>query len=228
MRALDRAAFLPPQSRDRCLPRRACGDRAGTDLLPALHGRLHARQARYPWPGSRVLEVGAGCGYAAALIALLLLARADLWSPRRYCPSSRPWLRVNCSVALATSALAAGMGRASVASVELVAVDGSDRHARARALRPHHPVGRRAAPFLPRGAAAGTAGGGGILLYPEARGRLYRITLDSLASTRGNLLNEVASERSSPRDRRITHRTGGLIRESWSGVAFVDLRGDNA
>ena len=41
---------------------------------------------------------------------------------------------------------------------------------------------------------------GGVLLYPEARGNLYRIT-----------------------------RSGdGLRRESWSGVAFVPLRGKNA
>ena len=70
MRALDRAAFLPPQSRGEAYRDEpaAIGSRQTCSQPSMVAFMLDKLELR---PGLRVLEVGAGCGYAAVLIARL-------------------------------------------------------------------------------------------------------------------------------------------------------------
>ena len=105
MRALDRAAFLPPQSRiDAYRDEPAAIGLGQTCSQPSMVAfMLDKLDIR---PGSRVLEVGAGCGYAAALIALLCSPGGSVVAAE-ILPELAAMARVNCSVALATSALAA-------------------------------------------------------------------------------------------------------------------------
>ena len=184
MRALDRAAFLPPQSRiDAYRDEPAAIGLGQTCSQPSMVAfMLDKLDIR---PGSRVLEVGAGCGYAAALIALLCSPGGSVVAAE-ILPELAAMAKANCTVAVAT--------------VEVVAVDASaGLPERAPFDRIILSAGVRHPSFREERLLAQLAEGG-ILLYPEAKGRLYR----------------------------VTRRGRGLLRESWSGVAFVDLRGDNA
>ena len=69
MRSVPREAFLPPELGVR-LRGHAAPDRGGADDLAALHRRADDRAARLR-PGDRVLEIGTGSGYAAAVLGAI-------------------------------------------------------------------------------------------------------------------------------------------------------------
>jgi protein-L-isoaspartate(D-aspartate) O-methyltransferase len=200
LRAVDRAAFLPARSRRAAYLDEPVDIGGGqTCSQPSMVAFM--LDALRVFPGARILEVGAGCGYAAAALALLCSPGGRVIAAE-ILPELAGLARANCSVALA------GRDSSSAAGVEVLAIDASagcpelapfDRILlSAGASRPSF----REAPLLEQLA------DGGILLYPEARGRLYRITLPlGLRRTRGG---------------------AELIRDSWPGVAFVPLRGRNA
>jgi protein-L-isoaspartate(D-aspartate) O-methyltransferase len=195
MRAIDRAAFLPAGARYAAYLDEAADIGLGQtcsqpSMVAFMLDKLDIR------PASRVLEVGAGCGYAAALIALLCAPGGSVVAAEIESELASS-ARVNCAMALAA---AAPLGWASAATVELVAADASDGlPERAPFDRILLSAGVRSRSFSEEPLLAQLAEGG-VLVYPEARGRLYR----------------------------MTRRKGRIVRESWAGVAFVDLRGRNS
>jgi protein-L-isoaspartate(D-aspartate) O-methyltransferase len=193
MRAIDRASFLASELRRAAYVDEPVDIGLGqTCSQPSIVAfMLDKLQVG---PGHRVLEVGSGCGYAAAILALLCSPGGRV-TAAEILPGLAALGRANCAAALAKLGLA---GEA-LASVEVLAGDASlglpDRGPFDRILlsagvrRP----GFREEPLLARLAE------GGVLVYPEARGRLYR----------------------------VARRAQGLVRDYWSGVAFVRLRGAN-
>jgi protein-L-isoaspartate(D-aspartate) O-methyltransferase len=195
MRALDRAAFLPPQSRiDAYLDEPAAIGLGQTCSQPSMVAfMLDKLDVR---PGARVLEVGAGCGYAAALIALICSPGGSVVAAE-ILPELAATAGINCSAALAA---ARPLGWASTAAVEVAAVDASaGLPERAPFDRIILSAGVRRSSFREEPLVAQLAEGG-ILLYPEARGRLFR----------------------------VRRRGRWIVRDGWSGVAFVRLEGTNS
>ncbi len=195
MRKLDRAAFLPPQSREDAYRDEPAAIGLGQtcsqpSMVAFMLDKLELK------PGARVLEVGAGCGYAAALMAILCSPGGAVIAAE-ILPELAATARANCAVALA-AAMPTAWG--ALATVELLAVDGSGGlPERAPFDRIVLSAGVRRGSFREE-PLLGQLAEGGILLYPEARGKLYR----------------------------TTRETGRLVRKSWNGVAFVSLQGKNA
>jgi protein-L-isoaspartate(D-aspartate) O-methyltransferase len=191
MRAIDRASFLAADARWAAYLDEPVDIGFGqTCSQPSMVAFMLDKLEVHP--GARVLEVGAGCGYAAAALALLCSPGGSMTAVE-ILPALATMARANCAVALS------GLGPAAVAPVEVLAGDGSaglperapfDRILLSAGVSRHS---FKEEPLLEQ------LSEGGILLYPEARGRLYR----------------------------LTRRNGGLIRDSWTGVAFVRLRGKN-
>ncbi len=188
MRALDRAAFLPADLRWAAYLDEPVAIGLGqTCSQPSMVAFMLDRLRLFP--GARVLEVGAGCGYAAAAIAILCSPGGSVIAVE-ILPELAAAARSNCVVALAKS----------LSTVEVLAIDGSGGlPGRAPFDRILLSAGVRRRSFRESLLSAQLAEGG-ILIYPEERGKLYR----------------------------IMRRSGGLVRESWDGVAFVSLRGGNA
>jgi len=170
LRLLDRAAFLPPGSRWAAYQDEPADIGLGqTCSQPSMVAFMLEKLE--PEPGLRVLEVGAGCGYAAAALALLCSPGGEVVAAELLGELADA-ARANCRVALASIAL---VRRLQVAGVEILAVDASS------GLAERGPFDRilfsagvalgrfREAPLLAQLAA------GGILLYPEVKGGLHRV-----------------------------------------------------
>jgi len=195
MRLVDRAAFLPPRSRAAAyLDEPVDIGQGQTCSQPSMVAFMLDKLGI--GPGMRVLEVGAGSGYAAA-IAALLCAPGGSVTAAEILPELAAMARANCAAALGGAALG---GRGGASALEVLCADASeglpvlalfDRiFLSAGVSRPAF----REEPLLE------LMSEGGILLYPEARGNMYR----------------------------ITRSASGLKRDSWPGVAFVRLRGRNS
>ncbi len=189
MRAVDRAAFLPPHARSAAyFDEPVAIGRGQTCSQPSMVAFMLDKLDL--GPGMRVLEVGAGSGYAAA-IAALLCAPGGRVIAAEILPDLAAMAAANCTVALS---------RRPDARVEVLCADAS---AGLPELAPFDRI------FFSAGVSRSSFKEGlvtaqlaecGVLLYPEARGNLYR----------------------------ITRQGGGWKRESWRGVAFVPLLGRNA
>jgi protein-L-isoaspartate(D-aspartate) O-methyltransferase len=191
MRAIDRAAFLPAGARYAAYLDEAADIGLGQtcsqpSMVAFMLDKLELR------PGLEVLEVGAGCGYAAAILALLASPGGKVLAAE-ILGELADAARSNCAVALS------GFGPA-LEGLEIIAADASagmaDRGPFDRILLSAG-VGGRA---FREGILLEQLRDTGILIYPEARGRLYRV-----------------------------RRAGDeLVRESWGSVAFVRLKGRNS
>lgn len=191
MRAVDRVSFIPPESRWAAYIDEAVDiGRGQTCSQPSMVAfMLDKLELKC---GLKVLEVGAGSGYAAAIIALLCSPGGRVLAAE-ILPELAAAARANCAVALAGRAAAAGL-------LEIIEADASaglpseapfDRILLSAGVsRP----GFREEPLLAQLAEEG------ILLYPEARGRMYK----------------------------LRRRGRDLVRESWGSVAFVRLVGGNS
>jgi protein-L-isoaspartate(D-aspartate) O-methyltransferase len=192
MRLVDRASFLPPEGR-----RAAYAD----ESAPIGHGQTCSQPSMVALmldqlsirPGMKILEVGAGCGYAAALLALLC-APGGRVTALEIQSELADLARSNCAVLTGSRAPGA------TGSVEVLEADGSgglpsqgpfDRVLLSAGVSPE---GFDEEPLLAQ------LTEGGILLYPEERGRLFRI------ERRGHF----------------------YLRASWDGVVFVPLLGKNS
>jgi protein-L-isoaspartate(D-aspartate) O-methyltransferase len=192
MRAIDRSAFLPPDSRWAAyLDEPVDIGLEQTCSQPSMVAFMLDKLALFP--GARVLEIGAGCGYAATIAALLCSPGGSVLAVD-ILPELASAARANAAVALASASLS-GAAPGSLAELQVLTADGSvglpergpyDRiFLSAGVSRPAF----REEPLLSQLAEAG------ILLYPEARGNLYRVERRGLA----------------------------LVRDCWRGVAFVRL-----
>jgi protein-L-isoaspartate(D-aspartate) O-methyltransferase len=119
-------------------------------------------------PGAHILEVGAGCGYAAAIAAILCSPGGSLVAAE-IVPELALIARENCAVALASANLAG------IAPVSVLAMDGSTG-------LPDYPRFDRI--LLSAGVSRGRfqeeillnrLTETGILIYPEAHGRIFRV-----------------------------------------------------
>ena len=215
MAAIDRASFLPSEERWAAYRDDPAGIGFGqTCSQPSMVAFMLDKLEL--GPGLRVLEVGAGCGYAAAIAALLVAPGGSIIAAEIF-PELAAAARANCISALATAGLSrrasagvgAGTGAESGATATLALRSAESPHivvADASTGLPAH------APFDRIFFSAGVSrrfreerviaqlAPGGILLYPETHGRLYR----------------------------VRRRGQSLVREAWEGVAFVPLRGTNA
>jgi protein-L-isoaspartate(D-aspartate) O-methyltransferase len=198
MREIDRACFLAPGSREAAYLDEPVSIGLGqTCSQPSMVAFMLDKLEL--GPGMRVLEVGAGSGYAAA-IAALLCAPGGLVVAAEILPELAAMARANCAAALGGSGAATALERRPAAAVEVLCADAS------AGLPQRGPFDRVflsagvSRPSFREEALLAQLSDGGVLLYPESRGKLYR----------------------------ITRTGGGTLRESWSGVAFVRLRGQNS
>ncbi|HUW42214.1 MAG TPA: protein-L-isoaspartate O-methyltransferase [Rectinemataceae bacterium] len=196
MRAVDRARFLPHEYLWAAYLDESvdigCGQTCSQPSMTAfMLDKLSLR------PGLRMLEVGAGSGYAAALAALLCRPGGRVIAVE-IIPELAARARANCASA------GPRYGPPLSDDIDFVAADGSaglgERGPFDRILvsagvrRSRRRPGFREEPLLDQ------LGPEGILVYPEERGNLYR----------------------------LVRRGDTLLRDRWSGVAFVPLRGRNA
>ncbi|HCM25725.1 MAG TPA: protein-L-isoaspartate(D-aspartate) O-methyltransferase [Treponema sp.] len=183
MRALDRASFLTAEGRLYAYADEPIEIGFGqTCSQPSMVAFM--LDLLDPRPGNKILEVGAGSGWAAALAAVLSAPGGRVWA-MEILPELAAFGRANC----------ASFGE----RVTFLEADGSS------GLSVMAPFDR-----ILVSAAAGRGfsedpliselSEGGILIYPDWRGRLTRIV------KRGSLLE----------------------RESWGRVAFVPLIGENS
>jgi Protein-L-isoaspartate carboxylmethyltransferase len=190
MRSVDRALFLQPSARRAAYLDEPVdiGSRQTCSQPSMIAFMLDALRLR---PGLRVLEVGSGSGYAAALLALLVSPEGAVTS-LEILPELALRARANLVAASST-----GPRLGPLAEVEVLLADGS------RGLPSRGPYDRI---LLSAGAVRGRFDEApllsqlaelGILLYPEERGNLYR----------------------------LTRSASGLVRDRWPGVAFVPLKG---
>jgi len=191
MRAIDRASFLPSSSsRATYLDEPIDIGEGQTCSQPSMVAfmidKLDLR------PGLSVLEVGAGCGYAAAIMALLCSPGGRVLAAEILGELA---LRAgaNCAVALS------GRG-AATECLEIVEADASAGMPRRGPFDRIMLSAGVALPAFREAPLLSQLRDGGVLLYPEARGRLYR----------------------------VRRRGGTLVRDSWEGVAFVRLVGRNS
>jgi protein-L-isoaspartate(D-aspartate) O-methyltransferase len=184
MLATDRAAFLPPAVRGLAYRDQPVEIGEGqTCSQPSMVAFM--LELLELGPGLRLLEIGSGCGYAAAIAA-------------RLCGSDGSILAVEILPALAA------LCRANCASlsdrIEVVVGDGSGGMAdRAPFDRILVSAGVRRGRFNEARLVACLVDGG-VLVYPEERGSLFR----------------------------VRRRGSTLLRESYGPVAFVPLVGKNA
>ena len=183
MRALDRASFLTAEGRSYAYADKPIEIGFGqTCSQPSMVAFM--LDLLDPQPGNKILEVGAGSGWASALAAVLSAPGGRVWA-MEILPELAAFGRANC----------AAFGE----RVTFMEADGSS------GLSGMAPFDR-----ILVSAAAGRGfhedplvsglSEGGILVYPDWRGRLNRIV------KQGSLLE----------------------RESWGTVAFVPLIGKNS
>jgi protein-L-isoaspartate(D-aspartate) O-methyltransferase len=191
MRQVDRADFLPADSRWAAYMddpidigwEQTCSQ---PSMVAFMLDKLKLR------PGTSVLEVGAGCGYAAAIMALLCSPWGRVLAAE-ILPGLASMARANCAVALSNRGAAAG-------GLEILEADAS------AGLPDRAPFDRIvlsagvARPAFREELLIAQLCDDGMLLYPEARGRLYRVLRQGAV----------------------------LVRESWEGVEFVRLKGRNS
>ncbi len=184
MRKADRALFAPPSAKDVYadvpLPignQQTCSQ---PSMVAAMAALLELS------PGLKTLEVGAGCGYSAAVTAELISPGGSLYS-------------VELIPELAASAKR-NLGKLSFdAQVNVLEGDGSV------GLPENSPFDRiyltaGIGPFFDEALLIRQLNEGGILLYPESHGDMFKV-------------------------KKID---GDLTRERFHGVAFVFLRGRNS
>jgi len=158
MRQVDRADFAPADALENIYEDEPIKNREQPDLLAAEHGGGHVHVPG-PSPGQKVLEIGTGSGYSAAVTAQLISPGGILYSMEIVSElhefaaknlQSPKYLQFH---------------------YELIEGDGSEglaEHARMTGytLRRRRQIFRRAA-------ASETVAVGGIFLYPEAFGSLF-------------------------------------------------------
>ncbi|HPI75153.1 MAG TPA: protein-L-isoaspartate O-methyltransferase [bacterium] len=185
MRGIDRGEFAPPGARevyvDAPIPIGSEQTCSQPSMVAAMATMLELA------PGMRVLEVGAGCGYSAAVTASLISPGGSLFAVE-FLPELAETARANLA--------AFSFG----ADIEVITGDGSAGLA-ARA------------PFDRIYFAAGAGFGfdesplleqlkpGGVLLYPQSRGDMFRVKKNP---------------------------DGSLSRGQAGGVVFVELKGKNS
>jgi protein-L-isoaspartate(D-aspartate) O-methyltransferase len=160
LRQVDRAAFLPSRTRWQ----------AYSDVpVPIGHEQTCSQPSLVAFlldelalvPGAHVLEVGAGCGYAAALAAVLCGPNGHVTALERL-PHLAEFARENC---------------ARFTNVEIVCADGSAGFSRATPFdRIFLSAGVEAATFR-EGPFLAQLKPNGRLLYPEALGSVHVVTL---------------------------------------------------
>lgn len=181
---VDRKDFLPEEVRDLAYFDRPVGIGHGqTCSQPSMVALMLDELCIEP--GNRVLEIGGGCGYAAAIAA-------------RLC--GRTGLVYACEIVAGLVSLMKGNVANGYENLRIIQGDGS------RGFPELGPFDRI---FLSAGVVSGRfdrnpllgqLGLPGILLYPETRGRLFR----------------------------IEKRENGITETSYGSVAFVPLVGENS
>ena len=184
MLAVDRKDFLPEEVRDLAYFDHPVGIGHGqTCSQPSMVALMLDELCIEP--GNRVLEIGSGCGYAAALASRLCGSRGLVYA---------------CEIIPDLVALMRSNLGNDYENLRIVQADGS------RGFPELAPFDRI---FLSAGVASrnfdrdlliGQLGVPGILLYPEARGRLFR----------------------------IIKREKGITETSYGSVSFVPLVGENS
>jgi protein-L-isoaspartate O-methyltransferase len=146
-----RHLFVPSRSAAPALQRRAAADRLRPDDLPTLHRRLHDRGAGCR-TRDRVLDLGTGSGYQAAILGAL----------RKRSTRSR----IVAPLAERARATLASLG---YRNIEVRTGNGLPRMAEACAVRPHHGDGsaRRGAGRAP----LQQLKAGGLMAIPSAASR---------------------------------------------------------
>ena len=183
MLAVDRAAFLPAPDRRLAYDDEPIGIGLGqTCSQPSMVAFM--LDLLDPEAGNKILEVGAGSGWVAALAARLCAPDGHVWAVE-ILPEIAAFGRANCAVFGDRVSYLEGDGSSGLpgqAPFDRILVSAAAR----RAFREEPLVSELAE--------------NGILVYPDWRGRLNRV------SKRGSLLE----------------------RESWGTVAFVPLIGGNS
>lgn len=192
MREVDRADFLPASSRPAAYLDDPVDIGEGqTCSQPSMVAFMLDKLSLAP--GLRVLEIGAGCGYAAA-IAALLCRPGGMVVAVELNPELAARARANCATA------GPPYGPPPGDDIEFIVADGSaGLPGRSPFDRILVSAGARRPGFREELLLAQLAPDG-VLVYPEEHGSIYR----------------------------IERRHGGLVRDRWTGVAFVPLRGRNA
>jgi protein-L-isoaspartate(D-aspartate) O-methyltransferase len=166
LRAIDRASFLPPESRWAAYFDEPVGIGLGqTCSQPSMVAFMLDKLE--VGPGARVLEVGAGCGYAAAALARLCSPGGSVLAAE-ILPELAAMARANCLVASAGHAIVPVEAFCADASAGLPGRAPFDRILFSAGVRLRR---FREADLLSQLAE------GGILLYPEERGSLHRVAL---------------------------------------------------
>lgn len=182
MRAVDRAAFLPPGDRWAAYSDAALGIGYGqTCSQPSMVAFM--LDLLDLAAGQRLLEIGSGSGYAAAIAAHLVSPGGFVYAVELV-PELVSSGRINCAALGDRMEFILGDGSAGLPSLAPF-----DRILVSAGVRP----GFREEIL------ASELGPGGILVYPEERGRLFR----------------------------LERKGSGFERRWWTGVAFVPLLGNN-
>jgi len=194
MRAIDRAAFLPPSTRwaaylDDPVPIGESQTCSQPSMVALMLDLLKIG------PGLRMLEIGSGSGYAAAIASLLCAPGGVVYAAEIVPELSRAG-RANCSAYRVPCRPAFSL----LDAISFIEGDGS---AGFPELAPFDRImlsAGAASPSFRESILVSELSGEGILVYPQERGRLFRVSRTS----------------------------SGVVRESWGGVAFVPLVGKNA
>jgi protein-L-isoaspartate(D-aspartate) O-methyltransferase len=194
MRVVDRAAFLPADSRwaaylDEPISIGEGQTCSQPSMVALMLDKLRIRR------GSRVLEVGSGSGYAAAIAALLCTPGGAVYAAEIVPELSRAG-RANCAAYRIA-------GHPSFSLLDAISFIEGDGSAGFPELAPFDRILLSAgvvSTSFRESILVSQLADGGILVYPQERGRLFRIS-------------RTASE---------------VVRESWGGVAFVPLIGKNS
>lgn len=194
MRAIDRALFLPPNCRWAAYIDEAASIGHGQTCSQPSMVALMLDTLRIG-PGARILEVGSGSGYAAAIAALLCSPGGTVYAAEILSSLAQAG-RANCAAYRV-------QGRPAFSLLDAIRFIEADGSAGFPELAPFDRI------LLSAGVASSSfkeeilvsqLAVDGILVYPQERGRLFR----------------------------VSRRGTEIIRESWGGVAFVPLRGRNS